>query len=1366
MSLVLSILFGDNNAMLNTKKMSFPFDATIFDILKAIGERQPEGTNMEDYGLFQPLNKKYEKGSWMIPKRTIESYGLVTGDELWFRKRNQIVAVLLPDGSIKKMMLDVCQTVKNLVAAIAEKLSLHHAEAFGLQIKGTDKFLKMKATLYEVATPADVITLKKRHFIQEGELNRDDPMLLHLSYIQAHDNIVKGLYPCNKDEIIRFGQYNAMIDMGKCDETKKVNSIHQKIKEFVPEHYQKKEIEKEIFARWKGMNAMTPIDAKYKYLQLCMTLRSYGQNIYQGGIEPKGVIQSEDPKKKKLTQTLMAFSPIEIKLMTLDHKVLASEPYENLKSWKFSNETITFNFGKHNNGEVIVFYTSEGEDIFSLVQGYIEIITLKAQKIIEDDADNEKAEEVKVVEKKKKAAVTQRSMLTRIAPQAVLATDAAIAVATSDVYQATKEYALGLNFAVDINQKAVSNDDLWRNQLRLQSDNLLGLLKPLTESFRTGNKLTDEEIKKIGFFIDGIRNAVLSGQNAVMDKDIFEIMANNLMDACNEYFDICSALEKDPNNVSLLRAMADCEARIKMCVEALNACASGLIMDLDQEVIYELASSIAANIDLSCEYVKEQNCPGMEEAILEAQNDARMIIYGAQSMGLSLGSENCQTLFKDLLARCKNSSVNLLEKSGLKGQPMGGPLEIDIDDICNDLQILDEFCDEVKDDIIDKRNKYLESIGFMLQSVNHLSTLPHVRVEDVQKTALEIKKDLPIIVKYCKEYTANPEIDDAKRKFIIGHLKEMTTNSKPILTNADQTKFKNENVDDIRESAGLVGDSIRAILGDEIGEVIHNSIYTDSKKAAIACVKLAQLMKNRARNEKNAEHMRELLEAARRTAKIADKLVKPVENEQQYIDKTLEVQEEYKELAKELDLLYDKVEDGRIEMIEEKMNLDVLMKDLEENVFTFQKENMLYILHNATIDARVGAVELKKEIIGLECNAELVVEGIPEEAHEAALHEVEALAALREDLNTIGKFDFSNGEKVDALSKQTKKAIRALIRASKTAPKKNERKMLLDAAMKLSNEMQRLLQCCDDESLGLPNKMGEVQLECAQAEKQLINLLKVEDFELEMQTKHVEVTSEELEAEKKALERMKEVSQEVKEMHTEMMKEAEEKGKIAAESEDPKKIVEAEMQQAIVVMVGSSIGVLETSIQAQEELVYQLQDPNTAAGVHRDVEYAEELTAAVDDVLTTTVELRDKIKEDNVNSDELVKVADKVGKNVERVVVKARAGTRTKGKSNKYRELLDASKKLADSTKNLLELAKQVDEFDDTPVVVQMNLPPPPPPQPVVIEEEEDIETFGIDAYTLKEIEQQKKIFELEKKLEAAKKYKADLEEIAKKQNF
>ena len=50
------------------------------------------------------------------------------------------------------------------------------------------------------------------------------------------------------------------------------------------------------------------------------------------------------------------------------------------------------------------------------------------------------------------------------------------------------------------------------------------------------------------------------------------------------------------------------------------------------------------------------------------------------------------------------------------------------------------------------------------------------------------------------------------------------------------------------------------------------------------------------------------------------------------------------------------------------------------------------------------------------------------------------------------------------------------------------------------------------------------------------------------------------------------------------------------------------------------------------------------------------------------------------------------------------------------------------------------------------------PPQ----KESDDVETFGIDEYTLREIEQQKKIFELEKRLKIAKKTRDDLETKAK----
>ena len=39
------------------------------------------------------------------------------------------------------------------------------------------------------------------------------------------------------------------------------------------------------------------------------------------------------------------------------------------------------------------------------------------------------------------------------------------------------------------------------------------------------------------------------------------------------------------------------------------------------------------------------------------------------------------------------------------------------------------------------------------------------------------------------------------------NLKEMTTNARTVLGNADQNVFKQENCDDIREAAGLIGDS-------------------------------------------------------------------------------------------------------------------------------------------------------------------------------------------------------------------------------------------------------------------------------------------------------------------------------------------------------------------------------------------------------------------------------------------------------------------------------------------------------------------------------------------------------------------------------
>ncbi|KAL7717003.1 Talin [Entamoeba marina] len=1304
-------MFGNERQLLSTKKMSFSFSATIYDILISIRDKQPNELNLEEYALFYPDDSSFGKGKWLIPQRTIESYDLVTDCKLWFRRRMQVVRVLLPDGSTKKMMLDVCQNVKGIIYAIADKLSLNHPEAFGLIVSGTNKFLRMKASLYEVMDPDDVVTIKKRHYIQEGELNKEDPMLLHLSYIQAHDSVANGHYPCTKDEIIRFGSLNAMIDIGKWDETKKQSSIKHKINQFIPEKWQKKEIEKEIFAKWKSMNAMTPIDAKYKYLQLCMTLRSYGMNIYHGGVEPKGVPHQSDPKKRKLIPVIMAFSPAELKMMTPDHKIIVCEPYEHLRNWKYTAESILFDFAKYNNGEVINFFTSEGEDIYSLVLGYNEIIALKATKTSDNDKDVENATEVLLTKKKKTAAVKSTTVKTRIVAQPAIAQTATIS-GEANAYQANKNYALPINFAVDIKERTTANDGDWRNQLRSQSDNLLSLLKPLSET-------------------------ILNGALSCEDKDVLEAMSNNLMDAIRDFMDCCSAVDADPNNSTLIRAMDEAEKRVLMCIEALNATANGLTMEIDQDVLYELAQSISADVDHACDVARENNT-AIDDKITSAQDSARMLLYGAQSMGLAMGNPECAKMMKDLLSGCQNTAVELLASSQMKGTEKGKELELDVAEIEKETKLGELFVDDIANDLASKRKHFLESAASCLQVSDWLSGLENLRVED-------LKKGLPVMVKYLKEYTAQPEIDDARRAFVISNLKDMTSNAKVILSNADQNVYSPSNNDSIRDSAGDCADSIRAVLGEELSDVVHHAMYTDSKKAALASL----------RNNNNREL---LLKAARATAEAMQKLLQPVEddNERQFVLNSLGVTSDYKKLSAVLDGVANRISDGRSDLVEDKSHLDVMMDKLEQDVNTFQREDMLNSLHAASMDYRLAAAELKHEMLIVESAAELEESGIKEECNEDALKALEEFEKVRHQLDSVKPFDYSTPNKVSDVSTKSKNVLKALVKASKTSKKKNERKMLLDAAMKLSNEMSRLLSAVDDESIGGNSDMKLIDKDILADVRQLTNILKVDDI-VDLQTSAVtEVTSEELAMEKAAEEKIKTTTAELGEIQKRNKKEAEASG-------DPKKIVGAALQEAVVVMIGSSVGVLSSASQAQSELVTLLQNPSTAPGVHRDIEYAEDLIKAVEEVRENAIDLQQKVKDDNVTSDELVKAADKVGKKVERVVVSCRAGTKTKGKSNKYKELLNASRKLADATKNLLECAKKVDEFDDTPVVVAAVSLPPPPPAPVVIEEEEDdVETFGIDAYTLREIEQQKKIFELEKKLEAAKKKKRDLEEFAK----
>lgn len=45
-------------------------------------------------------------------------------------------------------------------------------------------------------TEDQLVVLKKKFFVEDANISRDDPVQLHLVYVQSRDAIVSGTHPC------------------------------------------------------------------------------------------------------------------------------------------------------------------------------------------------------------------------------------------------------------------------------------------------------------------------------------------------------------------------------------------------------------------------------------------------------------------------------------------------------------------------------------------------------------------------------------------------------------------------------------------------------------------------------------------------------------------------------------------------------------------------------------------------------------------------------------------------------------------------------------------------------------------------------------------------------------------------------------------------------------------------------------------------------------------------------------------------------------------------------------------------------------------------------------------------------------------
>ncbi|XP_057316525.1 talin-2-like isoform X2 [Hydractinia symbiolongicarpus] len=414
-----------------SKTLQFEPTSTIQDVINLVRAKIPESApkQNENFGVFYSDNNDQTKSQWCQNDRNLEFYGFTNGTELIYRDKHRYLKVKMLDGTIKTVLVDDSQTVAVVLETICDKVGITNVEEYSLFIEegkdekkeefqsGTlsrrDKSMKTTTlqkveerdkkkmdtlkrklhtddevnwlghdkTLREAGVEKNTLVVLRRKYMYEQSVNIKNPVEINLLYVQSRDGIIDGTYPCPLDEASKFAAYQIQIQYGDFDEGR-YKSGYIDLKEFLPKEYgKKKEVEKKIKDEHKSIIGMDALNAKYKYIQLCQNLPTYGVTFFLVKEKMKG--------KNKLVPRLLGVNKESV--LRVDEKtkqVLKTWPLTQVRRWAASPNSFTLDFGDYTEGYYSV-QTPEGEQISQLIAGYIDIILKKrkAHDMYENDED-------------------------------------------------------------------------------------------------------------------------------------------------------------------------------------------------------------------------------------------------------------------------------------------------------------------------------------------------------------------------------------------------------------------------------------------------------------------------------------------------------------------------------------------------------------------------------------------------------------------------------------------------------------------------------------------------------------------------------------------------------------------------------------------------------------------------------------------------------------------------------------------------------------------------------------------------------------------------------------------------------------------
>jgi len=1296
----------------------------------------------EQQGMEQPPDPV---GEWLKPNKTLEAYDLSTDDTLLFRKRHKVITVKTADASSKAVIVDLMRNVKDVLPTIGEKFGLEHTEEYALQWERTERWLLNSRPLTEQGDTNETFVLKKRFYVSDAQLDANSPVQLHLAYIQGRECVVSGMHPVTKMEAVQFAGLQAQAQYGIFNPaTHKPGFLE--LSEFIPPMYLKnKDIESLVLNSWKGLGNMTMIEAKYKYHLLCMTLATYGKTMFSVQVNeaPKGKKPNLVPYKLALSATLIEQLSPDCKTVIRKHK------YQHIKKWTYDDEATTpivsFDFGLHEPSNPIVYITPQGEDIATLVGGYIDILVrINKSKTADEAMIGGQVAEI----------------------QSMGVAKGKVQVGTS----ITTVNANGSNELMQI-QDIQSMQDVFRSyhvpsvkelgpppvgftltleQLSTQMDSsTASIQKLLNELQKAAAAHNGQELSNLSKNLAMLINNFLSDAQraASMSKDVPH--KQQLLNACVTLVQI---LDRYAEAVKLYEANPDAAtlANVELAKRELENALEGVIVAMRSHqvepengaLLLALAQNVAFSVKQMTEVAKKSagGNAGVDSACKVAEENCSQLLDTVGMLGQYAADKDMRERIYVHMKRIKPSVADILQAvSQANPTAMPGVMS-EMKNVDAELRTLQQALEETVIDLNSKMLPYLRAAHTVVYESAKVMSTPE-NVPQISSSASIIKDCVPVIIARAKEMN-DEQCDSAKNG---GYIAPTNLNTLVIARQiAIATKMLVQqsapdakvNGELVHKSGLALNQAVITLLGDE-ELLMHKVVLVDRAKLAAASVlRIAQRARDNVHDGKvPPERAEEFMQRARGAFDAVQQLLLAIRqavgtegDERVNINHLAEMSAMFCQGAAVNVIFPFNAEGGEYTELCTIAGRDV--QSLLEETQRYRIVGRLADIEYATENFHAAEAVLQALLFSNDADRfrksgtrEEALAQLPTAASQFGNSLKSVAQAVKQSQNFI--------QPLRDLSKATQAIVcvaRGLVTNSRF---KHERSLLVDAARELTVDVGKLVEALKrfarEDTNGVVDAVASSIAGSVSALQRIVSYAQNEGGQLVLEES--ELTSKyDAELESRAEETLISVKEQVDEVLANM-------NKLSASlppATDPRSTVNTAVVDSVSALVASTSTVVGAAYEAQNELVINLAQPTTRFAYARDPTLADALIRAARHVQMSIVDLTRGLSVDTIQTlsqQELASHAGEVSKSVEILASAVRAGTKAQSSS-----LVEATKTVADATQSLLEAAKMIEEL------------------PTEEEEDTDVENFGIDAYTLQEIKMQMRIAELEHLLEKARK--------------